>query len=127
MNHEEKIKQIEAETAEIKQQIMKLEFQHKKDIVESEKRFNERSEKIQAKLDEIAERQNRTQNHLDHITKLVGVSFEELDQMDERLFRLQSLLDKDWKETNLPKFQCRFRSKILFFSQYNFLNIIFSI
>jgi hypothetical protein len=58
---------------------MKMEFRHKKYIAEtekhlkkSEKRFDERSDKIQRQLD--------------YITKLVGISFEELDQMDERLF-----------------------------------------
>jgi hypothetical protein len=79
LNHEEKIKQIEAETAEIKRQMMKLEFQHKKDIVEAQKRFDEAEKRFDERSDKI-------QRQLDYITKLVGISFEELDQMDERLF-----------------------------------------
>ncbi len=71
MNHEEKIRQIETETAELKHQIMKLEFQHKKDIIEAEKEFNERHNKIQ--------------KHLDYITKLARITYEELDLLDEKI------------------------------------------
>jgi 23S rRNA maturation-related 3'-5' exoribonuclease YhaM len=80
MNHEEKIQQIELEMTEIKSQILKLEFRHKKDIVEAqreikeaEKRFNERDEKIQRRIDYVA--------------KLAGITYEELDLLDEKLVR----------------------------------------
>ncbi len=80
MNHEEKIQQIELEMTEMKSQILKLEFQHKKDIMEAEKdiaeaqkRFNERDEKIQRRIDYVA--------------KLAGITYQELDLLDEKLVR----------------------------------------
>jgi uncharacterized protein (DUF1919 family) len=73
MNHETKIQQIELEMTEIKSQILKLEFQHKKDIKEAEKRFDDRNDKIQRQLD--------------YITKLAGVTYQELDLLDEKLVR----------------------------------------
>ena len=80
MNHEEKIHQIETETAELKHQIMKLEFQHKKDIVEAEKKFN-------ISKQEFNERHNKIQKHLDYITRLAGITYEELDLLDEKITR----------------------------------------
>ncbi len=56
---------------DIKKQLLQLEFQHKKDIVEAEKRFNERTDRIQAQLD--------------HITKLAGISFEKFAEIDARI------------------------------------------
>jgi hypothetical protein len=73
MNHETKLQQIELEMSEMKSQILKLEFQHKKDIMEAEKRFNERDEKIQRRLDYVA--------------KLAGITYEELDLLDEKIIR----------------------------------------
>ena len=69
--HEENIKNIRTETEEIKRQIMQLEFQHKKDIVETDKRFKESCEQI-----------NR---QIKHIAKLVGITYEELDNLDFKL------------------------------------------
>lgn len=60
----------------IEQELMKLEFQHKKDIAEAEKRSNEWYERMQIGLNEIRAIQKQTQLHLDHITKLVGISFD---------------------------------------------------
>jgi 23S rRNA maturation-related 3'-5' exoribonuclease YhaM len=80
MNHETKLQQIELEMTEMKSQILKLEFRHKKDIMEAEKntaeaekRFNERDEKIQRQLDYVA--------------KLAGITYEELDLLDEKIIR----------------------------------------
>ncbi len=73
MNHEEKMQQIELEMTEMKGQILKLEFRHKKDLTEAEKRFNERDEKIQRRLDYVA--------------KLAGITYEELDLLDDKLVR----------------------------------------
>ena len=71
MNHEEKIQHIETDIAELKHQLMKLEFQNKKDIIESEGQFNERSDKIQRQLG--------------YITKLAGITYQELDLLDEKI------------------------------------------
>jgi uncharacterized protein (DUF3084 family) len=63
------------EIEQLKKDILKLEFQHKKDLAEnqkqlaeSEKRFNERAAKIQAQLN--------------HITKLAGIAFENFEEID---------------------------------------------
>jgi hypothetical protein len=58
---------------------MKMEFRHKKYIAETEKHLK-KSEK------RSDERRDKIQWRLDYITKLVGISFAELDQMGEKLF-----------------------------------------
>ncbi len=64
----ERFESIEQTLKYIAEAQAKAEFLHKKHQIESQKRWEQ------------------TQKQLDYITKLVGVSFEELDQMDERLF-----------------------------------------
>ncbi|MEO8073573.1 MAG: hypothetical protein ABI686_10030 [Acidobacteriota bacterium] len=54
---------------DIEQELLKLEFRYKKDIVEAEQRFNERFEEMRAI-------QRETELHLNHTTKLTGISFE---------------------------------------------------
>ena len=73
--HQERLRVIEAETGAIKaetekirQQIMQLEFQHKKDSVETDKQFKEWHE--------------RSQKKIDHLIKLVGLTYDELDEID---------------------------------------------
>jgi acetate kinase len=73
MKNENKIEKLELETVELKNQIMKLEFQHKKDIVDAEKRFNDKTEKIQ--------------NQIDYIAKLAGITYQELDLLDEKIIQ----------------------------------------
>ncbi len=77
-NHEEKIKAIKTEIAEIERQIKHLEFQHKKDMTEANRRFEQYSESI--KKDNAA-----TAKHLKHLSQLAGITFEELDELDNRL------------------------------------------
>ena len=77
-NHQEKLNRIEAESSEIKRQILLLEFQTKKDIVELEKET--------AELKKESELRNRQiELHLRHLSKLAGITFEELDAIDDRL------------------------------------------
>jgi uncharacterized protein (DUF1919 family) len=73
MNHEEKMQQLELEMTEMRSQILKLEFRHKKDIKEAEKRFDDRNDKIQRQLN--------------YITKLAGITYQKLDLLDEKLVR----------------------------------------
>ena len=80
MNHEEKIQQIELEMTEMKSQILKLEFQHKKDIKEAEKYIKEAEKRFDDRNDKI-------QRQLDYITKLAGITYQELDLLDEKLVR----------------------------------------
>ncbi len=63
---------------DLKQELMKLEFQHKKDIAEADKRFNERFDKMQ-------EVNQQMQAHLNHITKLAGISFEKFEDIESRI------------------------------------------
>ena len=69
--HQQRLRSIEAETREIKQRIMQLEFQHKKDVIEGDKRFKERDAQIQRQLD--------------HLIKIVGITYEELDNLDYKI------------------------------------------
>ncbi len=71
--------------AEIRRQILQLEFQYKKDKVEMQKKHDETMDRIDATLADIARRQDRTQKHLDHITKLAGITFEELEFQDLKM------------------------------------------
>ena len=70
-NHQKKLNQIEADCSEIKRQILQLEFQHKKDMVDYKKESELRNRQIE--------------RHLRHLSKLAGITFEELDAMDDRL------------------------------------------
>ena len=64
---------METET-EIRRQILQLEFQHKKDIAE-----------INKVLDRVTRRQDRNQKQLDHITKLTGIAFEDLESHKQKM------------------------------------------
>ncbi len=75
---ETKIEELQTETSELKSQLLKLEFRHKKDIVEAEKRFSERTEKIQRQLD--------------YITKLARITYQELDLLDEKIMQSGKVL-----------------------------------
>ncbi len=70
-NHQEKLNQIEAECREIKRQILQLEFQTKKDMADLKKESELRNRQIEL--------------HLRHLSKLAGITFEELDAIDDRL------------------------------------------
>jgi len=70
-NHKEKLNQIEAECREIKRQILQLEFQTKKDMADLKKESELRNRQIEL--------------HLRHLSKLAGITFEELDAIDDRL------------------------------------------
>jgi hypothetical protein len=66
--HEKRIAKIEANCAKLKEQIMRLEFQNKKDIAAARRRFDEWDAKIRKRIDYIA--------------KLAGITYEELDNLD---------------------------------------------
>ncbi len=77
-NHQEKLNHIEAECSEIKRQILQLEFQTKKDIAEHKKEMAEL-------IKESELRNQQIKLHLQHLSKLAGITFEELDAIDDRL------------------------------------------
>ena len=77
-NHQEKLNQIEAECREIKRQILQLEFQNKKEMAEHKKEMAELEKKSKLRNQQI-------ELHLQHLSKLAGISFEELNAIDDRL------------------------------------------
>jgi fructose-1,6-bisphosphatase len=76
--HEKRMAKIEANCVKLKEQIMQLEFQNKKDIAAAQKRFDER----QKRADEW---EDKFRTKLDHIAKLAGLTYEELDNLDLKL------------------------------------------
>ncbi len=77
---------------DIKEELMKLEFRHKKDIVEAERRFNEQFERTRLEFEEIRAIQKQTQMQLDHITKLTGISFEKFTDIESRIEKAATAL-----------------------------------
>lgn len=76
--HEKRLKKIEAETLEIKKEIMQLEFQHKKDHITAQKEADQRQK-------EADERAKRMDLHLKHLSKLMGITYEELENLDSKI------------------------------------------
>ena len=101
--HEKRIKNIEAECLELKKQILQFEFQHKKDIAEFEKRHKKdiaefdrisqirsheherRTEERERRRKEIDKNLQQLSAHAAHLSKLTGIAFEELGEIDQRL------------------------------------------
>ena len=92
--HEINIQTIRNETEEIKRQIMQLEFQHKKDIVEADRRFDTRMAKLEAAS-------NRNQGQIDHLIKLVGFTYNELDSIDATLTETGVVLSRPRKRARV--------------------------
>lgn len=76
--NDRRIAKIEANCVKLKEQIMRLEFQNKKDIAAAQKRFDER----QKRSDEW---EDKFRKKLDHIAKLAGITYEDLDNLDLKL------------------------------------------
>ncbi len=76
--HEKRLKKIEAECAELRRQILKLEFQNKKDTVAFRTESNERWQRFERLREQ-------TQRHLNHLSQLTGLTFEIADDIDDRL------------------------------------------
>lgn len=70
-DYEKEIQGIRTETEKIKREIMKFEFQYKKDLAEARKEFQGRDEQIQKRIDYLA--------------KLAGITYEELDLLEFKL------------------------------------------
>lgn len=75
---------------DIKQELLKLEFRHKKDIVEAERRSNEGFERMRMRFEEM-------QLHLNHITKLTGISFEKFTDIESRIEKAANALKPNAK------------------------------
>jgi uncharacterized membrane protein YgaE (UPF0421/DUF939 family) len=83
--HEKRLKKIEADCAELRRQILKLEFQNKKDSVESRKlheAFQRESEQRWHRFEQLRE---QTQRHLNHLSQLTGIAFDTFEDYEERL------------------------------------------
>ncbi len=85
--HEQRLKSIEAECSELRRQILKLEFQHKKDVLHSKRESDASWRRFEA----IRE---QTQKHLNHLSQLTGMSFETLYDIDDRLAEAAKPLSK---------------------------------
>ena len=90
--HEKRIRNIEAECLELKKQILQFEFQHKKDVAEFDRRsqiraqeHERRSEERERRWKEIDKNLQQLSAHAAHLSKLTGIAFEELGEIDERL------------------------------------------
>ncbi len=83
--HEKRIQKIEAECVEIRKQSMQLEFQNKKDIREFEKQQEQRRKEHEQWRKEIDKDFKFLSSHAKHLSKLAGITFEELGELDERL------------------------------------------
>ena len=77
-SHSMRIDRIEAETAEIRKQMLQYEFLAKKEEVERKKDLDE-----MRKASEV--RNENIENHLKHLSALAGITFEQLDEIDNRL------------------------------------------
>lgn len=67
--------------AEMRKQILQMEFQHKKDISE----MRESHQKNEDTIERILRSQERTQKHLEYITQLTGIAFEDLDFQSQKI------------------------------------------
>jgi hypothetical protein len=85
--HEEQIQKIQAETEDIRRQMMQFEFQHKKDIAD----FERRSEQWH----------NHTREKIDHLIKLVGLTYDELDEIDATLTETGVILTRPRKRARI--------------------------
>ena len=83
--HEKRIQKIETECVELRKQILQLEFQQKKDIHEFEKRSKVKAEEDERRRKESDKEWERTKKHLRHLSQLAGITFERLEELDERL------------------------------------------
>lgn len=76
--HQESISRIEAETAEIRRQMSQYEFLAKKEEVERKKELDQMRRESEIRNEKI-------EKHLRHLSSLVGITFEQLDELDNRL------------------------------------------
>lgn len=92
--HEERLRKIAAETEEIKRQIMQFEFQHKKDTADADRRFEAWNKAMTAK-------QDHTQRQIDHLVNLIGLTYDELDEIDTTLTETGVILTRPRKRARI--------------------------
>jgi len=92
--HEERLRAIAVETEEIKRQMMLFEFQHKKDIADSERRFEKWSKDFDMKL-------SNSRKLVDPLVKLVGLTYDELDEIDATLTETGIVLTRPRKRARI--------------------------
>ncbi|MEO6050994.1 MAG: hypothetical protein ABIP78_06645 [Pyrinomonadaceae bacterium] len=92
--HEERLRKIAAETEEIKRQIMQVEFQHMKDTADADRRFETWNKAMTAK-------QDHTQRQIDHLVNLIGLTYDELDEIDATLTEAGVILTRPSKRARI--------------------------
>ena len=99
--HEERLRKIEAETEEIRRQMMQFEFQSKKDIAEVDRRFEARQDRTQKQIDQLVTRSDRTQRQIDHLVQLIGLTYDALDDIDATLTETGIVLTRPRKRARI--------------------------
>ena len=99
--HEKHLKKIETETAEIKKQIMQLEFQHKKDIVAERNRMEAADRRFEDWSTRFNEWDAKMTLKIEHMAKLVGITIEELDNLGDKLMIAGSQLARPRKRSTI--------------------------
>jgi hypothetical protein len=85
--HNKRLQAIELDTEKLRRQIMQLEFQLKKDIVEANKQFKESNDQITKQIKYIA--------------KLAGITYDELDKLDFKISEAGRQLSKPRERSTL--------------------------
>ena len=78
VNHEKRLKKVEAEMVELRKQIMQIEFVSKRDSAAA-KRDHEAARKEHEKVSAQIDRQ------IKHLSKLMGITYDELNLLDEKV------------------------------------------
>lgn len=76
--HQESINRIEAQTADIRRQMSQYKLLAKKDEVERKKELDQMRRESEVRHEKI-------EKHLRHLSSLAGITFEQLDELDNRL------------------------------------------
>lgn len=77
-NHDKRIKKIEAEMVELRKQIMQIEFISKRDSSMAKREHEaarKESDRINARIDK----------KLNHVSTLMGIAYDELDMLGEKI------------------------------------------
>lgn len=83
--HENRLEVIEAECAELRRQILKLEFESKKDAVEARRAHEKFVRESEIRWQRYTELREQTRLHLNHLSNLTGLAFDDIFEIDARL------------------------------------------
>lgn len=93
-NHEKRIKKNEAEMVELRKQIMQIEFISKRDTAAARREHEaarKEHEKISAQIDK----------QIQHISKIMGITYDELNMLDEKIQESGRVLARPRKRSTI--------------------------